>query len=122
MPPHGRDDAVEVLLELPGEPALAYPAGPDDRDEPGAALPGGPPDCSRAAVLTMSPATMPWFVAPSVTAASPVSTPARSWIAGPRLRTASTRSSAARTARSASSSRAVGAPHIAITASPMNFS
>src|SRR3972149_969106 len=41
MPPHGRDDAVEVLLELPGEPALAYPAGPDDRDEPGAALPGG---------------------------------------------------------------------------------
>ena len=28
---------------------------------------------------------MPWFVAPIVTAASPVSTPARAWIAGPRL-------------------------------------
>ena len=25
---------------------------------------------------------MPWFVAPIVTAASPVSTPARAWIAG----------------------------------------
>ena len=36
------------------------------------------------AVLTRSPATMPWFVAPSVTAASPVSTPARAWIPGPK--------------------------------------
>ena len=26
---------------------------------------------------------MPWFVAPSVTAASPVSTPARAWMLGP---------------------------------------
>ena len=34
-------------------------------------------------MLTRSPATMPWFVAPSVTAASPVRTPARAWIAGP---------------------------------------
>ena len=34
-------------------------------------------------MLTMSPATMPWFVAPSVTAASPVRTPQRAWIAGP---------------------------------------
>ena len=37
-------------------------------------------------------------------------------------RTAATRSSAARTARSASSSVAVGVPQTAITASPMNFS
>ena len=40
----------------------------------------------------------------------------------PSAATASTRSSAARTARSASSSCATGAPHTAITASPMNFS
>ena len=31
----------------------------------------------------MSPATMPWFVAPIVTAASPVRTPQRAWIVGP---------------------------------------
>ena len=31
-------------------------------------------------MLTMSPATMPWFVAPIVTAASPVRTPARAWM------------------------------------------
>ena len=65
---------------------------------------------------------MPWFVAPIVTAASPVRTPARAWIAGPSALTASTSSSAARTARSASSSWAMGAPQTAITASPMNFS
>ena len=40
----------------------------------------------------------------------------------PSSATACTRSSAARTARSASSSFATGAPHTAITASPMNFS
>ena len=40
----------------------------------------------------------------------------------PSAGTMSTRSRAARTARSASSSWAIGAPHIAITASPMNFS
>ena len=33
-------------------------------------------------MLTMSPATMPWLVAPSVTAASPVRTPARAWMPG----------------------------------------
>ena len=43
-------------------------------------------------------------------------------ICSPMRDTATTRSSAARTARSASSSCAVGAPHTAITASPMNFS
>ena len=45
--------------------------------------PGAATDWSRDAVLTRSPATMPWFVAPSVTAASPVRTPARAWIPGP---------------------------------------
>ena len=45
-------------------------------------------------MLTRSPATMPWFVAPRVTAASPVSTPARASRSGPRPRTASTSSSA----------------------------
>ena len=81
-----------------------------------------PPTATGEAVLTMSPATMPWLVAPMVTAASPVRMPARAWMPGPRVRTASTRSSPARTARSASSSWATGAPHTAITASPMNFS
>ena len=70
---------------------------------------------------------MPWPSAPSVTAASPVSTPARARSSGtptssPSAETASTSSSAARTARSASSSVAVGVPQTAITASPMNFS
>ena len=40
-------------------------------------LPGEAADCTRDAVFTRSPATMPWSLAPSVTAASPVSTPAR---------------------------------------------
>ena len=77
--------------------------------------------------MTRSPATMPSPSAPSVTAASPVSTPARARSSSaptscPSADTAATRSSAARTARSASSSVAVGVPHTAITASPMNFS
>ena len=81
----------------------------------------------RDAVLTRSPATMPWLTAPMVTAASPVSTPARAWavVRAPgraACGSTSTRSRAARTARSASSSCAVGAPQTAITASPMNFS
>ena len=53
---------------------------------PTSTVPGGATDCSRLAVLTMSPATMPWLVAPTVTAASPVSTPARAWIAGAKCR------------------------------------
>src|SRR4051812_19174868 len=89
-------------------------------------IPGWATDWSRDAVLTRSPATIPWFVAPSVTAASPVSTPARNRssapTSSPSASTAATRSRALRTARSASSSKAVGAPHTAITASPMNFS
>ena len=79
----------------------------------------------REAVLTRSPATMPWPSAPIVTAASPVRTPAArepERRASPSAATAATRSSAARTARSASSSFATGVPQTAITASPMNFS
>ncbi len=89
---------------------------------PTSTVPGAATDWRRAAVFTMSPATIPWFVAPRVTAASPVRRPTRAWMVGPRVRTASTRSSAARTARPASSSRATGVPQTAITASPMNFS
>ena len=40
MPPGQADDAVEVLLELPGEATLADPADPGDADEPGPALAG----------------------------------------------------------------------------------
>ena len=65
---------------------------------------------------------MPWFVAPIVTAASPVSTPARASSCGDNPGTPLTSSRAARTDRSASSSRATGVPQTAITASPMNFS
>ena len=92
---------------------------------PTSTVPGAAADWRRLAVLTMSPATIPWLVAPIVTAASPVKTPARAWIgcaSSPSAGTAATSSSAARTARSASSSWAVGAPQTAITASPMNFS
>ncbi len=46
-------------------------------------MPGAAADWRRLAVLTRSPATIPWFVAPSVTAASPVRTPARAWMVGP---------------------------------------
>ena len=90
-------------------------------------VPGSAFACTRAAVLTASPATMPWPVAPIVTATSPVTTPTRIAKPGaptesPNAATASARSSPARTARSASSSWAVGTPQTAITASPMNFS
>ncbi len=78
-------------------------------------------------MLTTSPATIPWPTAPTVIAASPLTAPARAMSLGspscvPTVVTAVTISSAARTARSASSSWAIGAPHIAMTASPMNFS
>ena len=87
-------------------------------------------DCSRAAVLTTSPATIATPVsgrAPSSTIASPVLTAAR--ICSSSSGSASSMSAiesrtaiAARTARSASSPYATGAPKTAITASPMNFS
>ena len=89
--------------------------------------PGAAADCTRAAVLTASPATMPCCSAPIVTATSPVTMPtrmARSGIARsePIASIRATSSRPARTARSASSSWAVGTPQTAITASPMNFS
>ena len=98
-------------------------------DSPTRTTPGGATDWRRDAVLTRSPATIAWPRpnAAGSTAASPVRTAARSARASspafrPRWRTASTRSSAVRTARSASSSWATGAPQTAMTASPMNFS
>ena len=89
--------------------------------------PGSATAWMREAVFTRSPATMPSDCAPMVTAASPVSTPTRARrpsvpTSAPSASTAAARSIAARTARSASSSIATGAPHTAITASPMNFS
>ncbi len=83
-------------------------------------VPGSAAPWRRAAVFTESPTIMPSPSAPTRTTASPVSTPARALMLS--ARTSSTSSRAARTARSASSSRATGAPHTAITASPMNFS
>jgi hypothetical protein len=73
---------------------------------------------SRLAVLTTSPAAS--GSPPIVTNASPVLTPIRSSI--PCSSAQSRIASAARTARSGSSSCATGAPKMAITASPMNFS
>ena len=89
--------------------------------------PGSAAAWTRAAVFTASPATIPSPTAPRVTATSPVTTPARADRSGASASalssvTAATKSSAARTARSASPSVAAGAPHTAITASPMNFS
>ena len=94
------------------------------RRSPTSTVPGSAADWTRDAVLTRSPATMPWPSAPSVTAASPVSD-AGARLAAPGSSAGArpaTSSSAARTARSASSSCATGVPQTAITASPMNFS
>ncbi len=41
VPPDAFDDAVDVLQELPGQPALADPGLAGDRHEPGALLAGG---------------------------------------------------------------------------------
>ena len=79
-------------------------------------------------MLTTSPATIPSprsGRAPRATTASPVVTAARTATSRPSPRKASIVSrirNAARTARSASSSCATGAPKTAMTASPMNFS
>ena len=180
VPPDLLDDAVDVLLQLPGDPALAHAGLAEDREQadrpllahvrraapsrwraccrvrragprgrrscPGRGAGrrrGGPPrrtrdaasrgapavpaglkaieprairwvasstrtapghaaPWSRDAVLTTSPATIPWPTAPTVTAASPVTTPPRAErpVAGPapmpRPPTAATRSRAAR--------------------------
>ena len=79
-------------------------------------------------MLTTSPVTIPSprsGRAPSATTASPVVTAARTAISSPSSRSSSIVSrilNAERTARSASSSCATGAPKTAMTASPMNFS
>ncbi len=86
-------------------------------------------DCSSlAATLTASPVTTPspFAVSPAIT--SPVSTPVRACSRTPQRksscsfssRSAARISSAARTARTASSSCTVGMPNTASTASPMN--
>jgi hypothetical protein len=111
-------------------PASANPIAPSASRwvTPSASTTPGPAAaCTRAAVFTASPATIPSPTAPSVTATSPVTTPARAARPGtpasaPNSATAATRSSPARTARSASPSVAAGVPQTAITASPMNFS
>ena len=74
-------------------------------------------------MFTRSPATMPWFVGAEGDGrlAGQDAGPCLD-AAGRSPGTPATRSIAARTARSASSSCATGAPHTAITASPMNFS
>ena len=104
-----------------GSNAIA-PEAARNVDSPTSTVDGAAADCRRAAVFTMSPATIPWFVAPMVTAASPVRTPQRASIPGATAGTAATSSRPARTARSASSSCVVGVPQTAMTASPMNFS
>jgi hypothetical protein len=85
----------------------------------------GAADCMRAAVFTTSPATMPspsTGRAPRVTSASPVFTAIRTWSGDPSCVSSLRMAMAERTARSGSSSCAMGAPKTAITASPMNFS
>jgi len=75
-------------------------------------------------VFTTSPAAIPSPAvgrAPRLISASPVLTPIRTWMLL-SSRAQSRIASAARTARSGSSSCATGAPNTAITASPMNFS
>ena len=94
---------------------------------PTTSRPAGAAACSRAAVLTTSPIAKasPASGRPIVTSASPVFTAARAASIGPLPRKPSTAVSTrrpARTARSASSPWASGAPKTAITASPMNFS
>ena len=76
------DLALEQLLagRLEGDRRRSRRGGSPRRR---ARCPGGATDWSRAAVLTRSPATIPWLVAPIVTAASPVSTPARALMPGP---------------------------------------
>ena len=90
----------------------------------------GAAPCRRDAVFTTSPVTIPSPSsgrAPSATTASPVLIPTRTCNAEAGSASfsspiASRIRSPARTARSASSSCATGAPNTAITASPMNFS
>ena len=120
-PPSARTCPFRDRLHLPeADRALGCAVGrlPGENPFTGAAA------CMRAAVLTTSPATIasPSAArAPRLTSASPVLTAIRTCSAS--CSCAQSRiASAARTARSGSSSWAVGAPKTAITASPMNFS
>ena len=117
-------DSLPLSCCAPASSKLMAPEAARNVASPTSTVPGTAADWRREAVLTRSPATMPWPAAPMVTAACPVSTPARACMPrpSPMPGTPSTSSSAARTARSASSSCVVGVPHTAITASPMNFS
>ena len=94
---------------------------------PTVTVPGRPADCRREATFTVSPVTV--YLSPTAPAmTSPVFTPTRSANAvspGNHPLISSMQSSiasAARTARSASSSCATGAPNSAITLSPMYLS
>ena len=87
----------------------------------------GASDCIREVVFTTSPATASptWGPEPNETTASPVFTATRTAMSGSSRRRSSIVSrirSAARTARTGSSSCATGAPNTPITASPMNLS
>ncbi|MEZ4597353.1 MAG: hypothetical protein R3C32_11350 [Chloroflexota bacterium] len=64
---------------------------------PTSTVPGVAADWRRDAVLTMSPATIPCPWAPMVTAASPVTRPARALTPGANAGMAASSSSAART-------------------------
>ena len=91
---------------------------------------GGAVCSRRAATLTASPLTKPSPREGSPVITSPVLTPVRACSRTPQRSSSWSLSSArvlrisaaARTARSASSSRTVGVPKTAMTASPMNFS
>src|ERR1700736_1738388 len=90
-------------------------------------VPGEAAAWRRDALLPRSPAPIPWPDAPTRTAAGPVPIAARKASGGkpspdPNAVTPSIRSSAARTARSASSSWDAGVPQTATTASPINLS
>ncbi len=95
---------------------------------PASTSPGPAAAWSRAAALTTDPVTSSCPSGPVPVAASPDSIPtlissgAGRPSSSQRRRTRSRMASAARTARSASSSCTWGSPNTAITASPMNFS
>ena len=89
--------------------------------------PLGASDCIRDAVFTTSPATASptWGPEPNATIASPVFTATRTASSGSTRRRSSIDSrirSPARTARTGSSSWAMGAPNTPMAASPMNLS
>ena len=80
-------------------------------DSPTRTVPGSAADCSRAAVLTRSPATIPWPPAPRVTAASPVRTPTRARRSAPvRAPRAPTRSTSVQRGRGRPARRRPRAP------------